>query len=78
MGRHINKHKIISEESCSNILPENKELMDDFLRYLKSIDRSPTTIEAYTSDLNIFFVYNLENNNNKRFPDITKREFVRF
>ncbi len=78
MGRHIIKHKIISEESCSNILPENKELMDDFLRYLKSIDRSPTTIEAYTSDLNIFFVYNLENNNNKRFPDITKREFIRF
>lgn len=78
MARTVQKNNITDEESIANILPENKQLLSDFLDYLKSIDRSPTTIYAYESDLNIFFVYNLENNSNKRFTDITKREFARF
>ena len=78
MGRTTVYNNITSEESLSQILPENKELQKDFLEYLKSIDRSPNTIYQYGADLDIFFVYNLEYNNNKRFPDITKRDFVRF
>lgn len=78
MGRTTVYNNITSEESLSKILPENKTLMKDFLDYLKSIDRSPSTISQYESDLKIFFVYNLENNDNKRFTEITKREFARF
>lgn len=78
MARKTVYNNITSEESLSQILPENKELIKDFLDYLRSIDRSPNTISQYKSDLDIFFVYNLENNGNKRFPDITKREFARF
>ena len=78
MGRKTVYNNITNEESLSQILPENKELTKDFLDYLKSIDRSPGTISQYKSDLDIFFVYNLENNDNKRFTEITKREFVRF
>lgn len=78
MGRKTVYNNITDEESLSQILPENKELTEDFLDYLKSIDRSPNTISQYKSDLDIFFVYNLENNNNKRFTEITKREFARF
>jgi len=78
MGRTTVYNNITSEESLSKILPENKTLMKDFLDYLKSIDRSPNTISQYESDLKIFFVYNLENNDNKRFTDISKREFARF
>lgn len=78
MGRGTVYNNITNEESIAQILPENKELMDDFLDYLKSIDRSPRTIEQYRADLRIFFVYNLEHNKNKRFTEITKREFARF
>lgn len=78
MSRKTVYNNITSEESLSQILPENKELAKDFLDYLKSIDRSPNTISQYKSDLDIFFVYNLENNDNKRFTEITKREFARF
>ena len=78
MGRTTVYNNITSEESISKILPENKELINDFLDYLKSIDRSPNTIKQYLSDLYIFFVYNLENNDNKRFVEITKREFAKF
>lgn len=52
--------------------------MNDFLDYLKSVDRSAGTINGYRNDLEIFFVWNLENNKNKKFIDITKREFARF
>ena len=71
-------NKITSEESLAKILPENKRLMEDFLDYLRSVDRSPKTIEQYRGDLNIFFSYNMEHNDNKRFTEITKREFARF
>ena len=78
MARTTVYNHITDEESLSQILPENKELSKDFLDYLKSIDRSPNTISQYKSDLDIFFVYNLRNNDNKRFTDITKREFSKF
>lgn len=78
MARKTKYNEITSEESIAKILPDNKRLADDFFDYLKSIDRSATTIEQYKSDLRIFFVWNLENNNNKKFIDITKREFARF
>lgn len=78
MARKTVQNKITSEESLSKILPENKELMKDFLDYLNSIDRSPATIHQYESDLKIFFVWNYENNKNKKFVDITKREIAKF
>ena len=78
MGRTTVYNNITDEESLSQILPENKQLQSDFLEYLQSIDRSPATISQYKSDLDIFFVYNLKNNNNKKFVDITKRDFIRF
>ena len=78
MARKTVYNHITDEESLSQILPENKILSKDFLDYLQSIDRSPNTIEQYRSDLDIFFVYNLKYNENKRFTEITKREFARF
>ena len=78
MGRTTVYNRITSEESLNNVLPENKQLILDYLDYLKSVDRAPTTIEQYKSDLNIFFVWNYENNGNKRFVEVTKREFARF
>jgi len=78
MSRFTEHNNITNEESLSRILPENKNLMDDFIAYLHSVDRSESTIKQYKSDLQIFLVYNLEQNENKRFTDITKRDFVRF
>lgn len=59
-------------------MPENVRLGDDFIEYLQSVGRSPNTIDQYKSDLKIFWVWNLQYNNNKEFIKITKREFVRF
>ncbi len=78
MGRGTVYNKIASAESEDKILPENRQLAEDFLDYLKSIDRSKNTIDQYRNDLRIFFVWNVETNANKRFTEISKREFARF
>lgn len=78
MGRKTVYNNITSPELIEQILPENKQLGEDFLEYLQSIDRSPNTIDQYKSDLQIFWVWNLQNNSNKPFIKITKREFAKF
>lgn len=78
MSRKTVYNKIVDENKIKLINSKNKELQDDFLDYLDSIDRSPKTIYQYNNDLNIFFVWNLEFNNNKFFVDIKKREIVKF
>ena len=42
------------------------------------MNRSETTIAAYKSDLDIFFVWGLQNANNKFFVDLTKRDLVSY
>lgn len=78
MARKREYHSITSEETIAAIAQVNKELMADFLTYMRSLDRSENTIYHYRKDLELFFVYNMQNNNNKPFTEITKREFVRF
>ncbi len=78
MGRKTQYNHLTTPELINQINPENKALEADFLNYLKSIDRSHGTIKGYKSDLDIFFVWVLNNLDNKRFQDITKRELVRF
>ena len=78
MARATKKNKITSPELLEQVLPWNRQLQEDFLVYLKSVDRSEGTIEQYKSFLDIFFVWNLQNNGNKKFIEITKREFARF
>lgn len=78
MGRKTVYNNITTPELLSQILPENKTLGEDFLEYLQSIDRSPNTIDQYKSDLQIFWVWNLQENNNKPFIKISKREFAKF
>lgn len=73
MGRKTKQNKITSPELIAQINPKNKRLMKDFLDYLRSVGKAETTIKAYTSDLNIFFVWALQNTDNKHFPEIAKR-----
>lgn len=78
MGRKTVMNKLTSPELIEKYNPENRRLKNDFLIYLKSIQRSPTTIHGYNSDLDIFFVWNFENNKDKCFVDVSKRDIVVF
>ncbi len=78
MGRSTKQNKITSPELISQINPENMNLIKEFINYLHSVDRAKKTIYQYEQDLNIFFVWNLQNNRNKFFVDIGKKDYVRF
>ena len=78
MARTTVYNKITTPEKIQQILPENKTLLQDFLVYLQSIDRSASTIKQYKSDIEIFFVYNLEYNSNKDFTKLSKRDIIKF
>ena len=78
MARKTRYHKIVTKEKMEEVLGENKELLDDFLEYCRAVNRSPATIYQYRNLLQIFFVWNLEDNENKSYFVITKRDFMTF
>ena len=76
MGRKTVLNRITSAEKTAKINKNNLRLLDDFLIYLKSIRRSPGTINGYANDLLIVFTYILEQAKNKDFQKITKRDLI--
>ena len=78
MSRKTKMNSITSPELIAQINPENMRLKNDFLEYLKSVQRSPGTIAGYSNDLDIFFVWVLQNARNKFFVDISKRDLVAY
>lgn len=52
--------------------------MNDFLDYLRSVGKAESTVKAYANDLCIFFVWVLQNADNKYFPEISKRDIVSY
>lgn len=77
-GRTTVYNDITSPDKLKQVNPENIELMNDFLDYLASTDKSSDTIKQYRSNLNIFWCWNLEFNGNKHFVKLTKREISKF
>lgn len=78
MGRKVQYNNIVTDELLSQVNPENIELGKDFLDYLRSVDRSPNTIDAYSHDLNIFWSYLLLHCGNKFFVDLSKRDISKY
>lgn len=78
MGRKIQHNNIVTDELLSQCNTENIELGNDFLDYLRSVDRSPNTIEAYANDLRIFWVYLLQHCGNKFFIELSKRDISKY
>lgn len=78
MGRKTKHNSLTSPELIRQIDKRNLRLLDEFLDYLKSIQRSSGTISQYKSDLQIAFVWNLQFNDNKFFVDWTKRNIVAY
>jgi integrase len=71
-------NSITSPELIAQINKDNINLKNDFLNYMRATHKSLGTINSYDSDLNIFFVWVLQNANNKRFIDINKRDIIAY
>ena len=57
MPRKTKQVRITSPEKLEMVNKANMRLKQDFLLYLRSIQRSEGTFSGYDSDLNIIFVY---------------------
>ena len=78
MGRGTVYNELYTKEKWEKVNEDNKTLLEDFLRYKKSSDKSPETIKQYYQMIRFFFIWNLDYNKNKFFVDIKKREFINF
>lgn len=78
MGRKTNKILTTTEEEIKQILPDNIELMNDYINYLETTDHSPKSINVYTNNLYIFFVYLLKHEKNIDFVKVKKRHILNF
>lgn len=78
MARKTQYRRLTSCEKIDGINKENIYLRDEFLKYMKATKHAESTISVYKNDLDIFFVWNEEYNQNKKFVDVTKRDFTNF
>lgn len=78
MARATKMNVITSPEQLSRVNSKNKELLADFLDYLRSVQRSEATIAGYENDIQIAFVWCLEHNDNAFYCDWTKRQVVKY
>lgn len=78
MGRSTVYNNIVTEELWSQVSKVNKELIEDFKEYKESADKSNATIYQYINSLKIFFVWNLQKNDNKSFADVKKKDLIKF
>ena len=76
-GRETFRKVITSDKLISQINPENIKLMERFLKNFAT-KRSPKSVVVYRSNLNIFFVWNLLENDNRPFAKIKKLQMLDF
>lgn len=78
MARKTVYNNLTTPELIAQISEDNKELLNGFIEYLKSLDRSTNTIDSYINDLHIMFCWNIQNNKNKFFIDFAKRDIIKY
>lgn len=78
MGRTTSYNNVVTPELWDGVNKQNKRLLEDFLDYKRSCDKSPNTIHQYFQVIRIFMVWNKLNNDDKFFVDLKKRDFIKF
>lgn len=76
-GRETYRNVITSPELTAQINPENTKIMERFLKNFATRS-SPKSVVTYRSNLNMFFTWNLLENDNMFFIDFKKRHLMDF
>lgn len=72
------RNNIYNEETYKLVNQSNKDLLEDYILELKSRNLSVKTIEQYSWDIKMMFVFIYENMDNKSILDLKKRDFRNF
>ena len=65
-------------DELKDINPDNLDLIEDYLSYMKGTGKADTTLTVYRSNLNIFFVWCKNYCKNKDFSEIKKNDYLKF
>lgn len=65
-------------DNWEKVSAENKRLVTEFIRYAKSNDKSPQTLKQYEEWLKVFFCWNYNENGDKFFINLKRRDFVSY
>lgn len=78
MARKTKMNSLTTPALLLQVNQQNKELLDEFVEYCRSTQKSETTVKGYVSDINIAFVWALQFNNNMCFVDWKKKHIVKY
>ena len=78
IGRGTVYNRIVTPEKMKKVNPDNLELEKDYLDYMVSIDTAASSLYQYKNNLHIFWVWNMEYNENRFFVDLKKRQVSKF
>lgn len=78
MGRGTVYNNIFDEKDWEKVNQENKQLLDDFIEYKKSSNKSAETLKQYYNMIRLFFIWDYKNNGDKVFVNLKKRELIHF
>jgi integrase len=78
MGKRSTVYNNIVGDKYELVNEDNQELLEEWKEYMTSVDRSQKTIDSYSGDFKIWCVWNFENNKDKFFVEITKRDVIKF
>lgn len=79
MGRFTVLNKVENrDERIKDVNPDNLAILEEYIEYLQSIDRSDDTILKYINNIENFFIYLLDNAKNKNFVDFNKRDMIKY
>lgn len=76
MAPFNNENVYVTPQLLKKVNKENKRLLDDFVSYLRAAERSEMTIAGYISDINMAFVWAMQNIDNKYFIKWSKRDVL--
>lgn len=77
MARTTVYNNVFTEEKWLLVNEDNKDLMNEFVEYLHSVNRSQGTIDGYVADLKMLFIITHDIMKNKFFVDFNKRDIMK-
>lgn len=78
MARKTVYNAIVNDKDWQEVNQDNKALLEEFVEYCESTDKSEGTVINYISDIKICFTWNLKANKNIFFVDFSKRDFMKY
>lgn len=76
MVRRTQQNVYNTKEKWQNVNENNKKLVKEFIEYASATDKSIATREVYRHNLQLFFLWVMEEKNNVFFTELKKRDYM--